>query len=69
MEPLLLPIHPDVGEALGGLGRTKVYELLASGELASVRIGRRRFVPAAAVAQYVARLAQDGAMADDARDA
>ena len=27
-----------------GLGRTKVYELINSGELPSVRVGRRRLV-------------------------
>lgn len=41
---------------LGGIGRTKYFELLASGELESVRIGRRRFVPADALGAYVDRL-------------
>jgi excisionase family DNA binding protein len=41
---------------LGGLGRTTYYELLASGELQSVKIGRRRFVPRESLEQYVARL-------------
>jgi excisionase family DNA binding protein len=56
MNPVLLPVYPDAGQALGGLGRTKVYELITSGELRTVKIGRRRFVPAAAVEEYVARL-------------
>lgn len=55
MQAALLPI-PDAREALGGLGRTKVYELIASGELRTVKIGRRRFVPASAVEEYVSRL-------------
>lgn len=45
------PSHDDrefvsVREAarLAGLGRTSVYKLLASGELASRRVGRRRLV-------------------------
>lgn len=33
-----------------GIGRTKLYELIDSGELRSVRIGSRRFVPDAALA-------------------
>jgi excisionase family DNA binding protein len=61
MQPVLLPVYPDTGKALGGLGRTKVYELITSGELRTVRIGRRRFVPAAAVEEYVARLEHQGA--------
>lgn len=61
MNPVLLPVYPDAGKALGGLGRTKVYELITSGELRTVKIGRRRFVPAAAVEEYVSRLEQQGA--------
>lgn len=58
MQPVLLSIYPDTGRAIGGLGRTKVYELITSGELRTVKIGRRRFVPASAVEEYVARLEQ-----------
>lgn len=58
MEQQLLSVYPDAGRALGGLGRTKLYELIASGELRTVKIGRRRFVPASAVEEYVARLEQ-----------
>ncbi len=61
MNPVLLPVYPDAGKALGGLGRTKVYELITTGELRTVKIGRRRFVPASAVEEYVARLEQQGA--------
>ena len=56
MPPVLLPVFPDAGLALGGLSRTKVYELIATGELRTVKIGRRRFVPAAAVQEFVDRL-------------
>lgn len=45
----------DVAEVLG-IGRTKVYELLKSGELHSVRVGRLRRVPQAALEDYLARL-------------
>lgn len=38
------------------VSRTKVYELLASGDLRSVRVGRRRLVSEAQLAQYIARL-------------
>lgn len=55
-ENLLLPIWPDTGQALGGIGRTKVFELIKSGELRTVRIGRRHFVVAESVGEYVRRL-------------
>ena len=31
---------------MSGLGRTKLYELIKSGELRSIRVGGRRLVPA-----------------------
>jgi excisionase family DNA binding protein len=61
VQAALLPIYPDAGKALGGLGRTKIYELITSGELRTVKIGRRRFVPASAIEEYVARLEAQGA--------
>jgi hypothetical protein len=39
---------------LGGIGREQIYGLLNSGELSSVTIGRRRFVPAGAIASFIA---------------
>lgn len=56
MTEAILYAEKQVRERLGGLGRTKCYELLRSGELRSVQIGRRRFVPAAALTEYVERL-------------
>ena len=60
MEPLLLRAE-EVAEALG-LGRSKVYELMASGELPTVRIGRAVRVPAEALRDWVAARISDGAM-------
>ncbi|HET6810646.1 MAG TPA: helix-turn-helix domain-containing protein [Acidimicrobiales bacterium] len=51
---LLLPI-PEVAAALG-LGRTKVYELIATGQLEAVHIGRSCRVPADSVETFVERL-------------
>ncbi len=56
VEQVLLPIWPDAGRALGGLGRTSIYKLIQSGELKTVTIGRRRFVPVSAIKEYAARL-------------
>ena len=47
MERLLYPI-PDAAKALG-LGRSKIYELLADGQLESISIGRRRLVKAESI--------------------
>ncbi len=55
MEPVLVPIWPDAGRAIG-LGRTKTFELVGSGELPSVRVGRRRLVPVSAIRDYAERL-------------
>jgi excisionase family DNA binding protein len=55
---LLLTVR-EAAELLG-VGRSKIYELLAGGILESVKIGRARRVPREAVELYVAdlRLAQ-----------
>ena len=39
---------------LGGISRDTIYGLLSSGRLASVVMGRRRFIPEAAMDEYVA---------------
>ena len=46
----------DVNEAaaLLGIGRTATYGELQAGRLASVKVGRRRLVPAGAIGAYVA---------------
>lgn len=41
------------------LGRTKIYELMATGELESVKVGRLRRIPTAALDEYVQRLRGD----------
>jgi excisionase family DNA binding protein len=53
MERLLLrPV--EAAEAIG-VGRSKVYELLASGELPSIRIGGSLRVPVDALRAWIAR--------------
>jgi excisionase family DNA binding protein len=44
----------DARFMLGGISRATIYELLNDGELSSAVIGRRRFVPAAAIAAFIA---------------
>ncbi|MGW5376233.1 helix-turn-helix domain-containing protein [Nocardia sp. NPDC003999] len=41
-----------------GIGRSLLYELMDSGDLRSVKIGRRRLVPESALAEFIDRLAQ-----------
>lgn len=40
-----------------GLGRSRTYQEISSGRLPSIRVGRRRLVPAAAIARYIAERA------------
>jgi len=47
------------------LGRTKVYELMAKGELRSVRIGGCRRIPDSALREFVDRLLDGGQVASD----
>jgi excisionase family DNA binding protein len=45
----------EVAKALA-IGRTAVFELIRTGELRSVKIGKSRRIPADAVVEYVAGL-------------
>lgn len=60
MNDQLLYNIPDAAERLG-VGRTSIYGLIDRGELRSVRIGRRRLVPAAALDEFVEKLQRDDA--------
>lgn len=57
MDKLLLT--PEEAAQALGIGRSKVYELLAGGRLTSVKIGTCRRVPAEALRQYVASLSDE----------
>ena len=50
-EPLLLRVE-EVARALA-VGRTKVYELIASGQLPSITIGSARRVPTEALQKWI----------------
>lgn len=51
-----LLLTPECAAKQLSCGRTKIYELLRSGELESVKVGRLRRIPAESLAAYVARL-------------
>lgn len=58
MDKLLLrPV--EAAEAIG-IGRSKVYELIASGELPSVRIGASVRVPVEALRAWIAEQLETG---------
>ena len=51
-----LLLKPEEAAEVLSIGRTKVYALMAEGQLASVRIGNSRRVPLDAVNEFIARL-------------
>jgi len=57
----LLVTIADAAEALA-LGRSAVYELLLTGQIQSVKIGRARRIPVDALQAFVARQLDGGAM-------
>jgi excisionase family DNA binding protein len=59
MEQALLTIQEAA--AVLRLGRSKVYELVSTGRLASVSIGRARRIPAEAIAEFLAGLTSTAA--------
>jgi excisionase family DNA binding protein len=58
--PVLLVCPEDAARVLG-IGRTKVYELIGSGALRSVRVGGLRRIPVTALDEFVARLEAEAA--------
>jgi excisionase family DNA binding protein len=40
-------------QLMGGIARTTVFELIRSGELGSVKVGRRRMVPQSQIDAYI----------------
>jgi excisionase family DNA binding protein len=54
--PERLLFRPEEAGTVLGLGRTKVYELMASGQLRSVKVGGARRVSATALVDFVADL-------------
>jgi len=47
----------SVGEAAAALrvGRTSIYSEISAGRLRSIRVGRRRLIPSAAIAELIAQ--------------
>lgn len=56
---MLYPL--DAVQAMLGVGRTSIYELIGQGELVTVKIGRRTLVPGDEIENFVGRLRQKSA--------
>jgi excisionase family DNA binding protein len=56
MDALLLDIEPAA--AMVGVGRSTFYKLMDSGEIRTVRIGRRRLIERAELDRFVGQLRQ-----------
>lgn len=54
----LLYTTEEAGSLLG-IGRTRMFRMMEAGEIGSVKIGKSRRIPAAALDAYVARLVAD----------
>jgi excisionase family DNA binding protein len=61
-----LLLTPEEAAAMLSVGRTRVYELIAQGELFSVRIGASRRIPRFALETFVSRLVQEAAVHGEA---
>ncbi|MEX5713694.1 helix-turn-helix domain-containing protein [Parafrankia sp. FMc6] len=57
MEKLLLTTN-EAAETLG-IGRSTLYDLIRSGKLRTVKIGRRRLVPVAALTDVIKTLTDE----------
>ncbi|MEV6208655.1 helix-turn-helix domain-containing protein [Kitasatospora sp. NPDC051914] len=57
-DPTLLVLKVEEAARRLRIGRTLMYELISSGEVQSIAIGRSRRVPVAALTDYVVRLMQ-----------
>jgi excisionase family DNA binding protein len=54
--PRLIPV--EEAARLLGIGRSTTYDLIRTGRLRSVKIGKRRLVPAAAIDEAIERFAR-----------
>jgi excisionase family DNA binding protein len=55
-----LAYRPNQAAAALGIGRDKLFELLAAGEIRSFREGRTRIIPANSLQEYIDRRMAEG---------
>ena len=56
----LLHQVPEAAEILGGMSRSTLYEKIAAGEIASVKVGRRTYIAHDELERYVRELTGAG---------
>jgi predicted DNA-binding transcriptional regulator AlpA len=61
MEGQALVSIPEVKERVGGLSRSRIYQLIRDGELQRVKIGARAFVTEESLSSFFDRLTDGGA--------
>jgi len=61
-----LLLTPEQAAECLGIGRSKLYELIAAGVLETVNIGKCRRIPAAALDEFVERLRLGGGLVAEA---
>lgn len=54
-----LAYSPEEACRMLSIGRTVLFDLLRRGDITSVKVGRRRLIPAASLDAYLARLVAD----------
>ncbi len=59
--PRLLHSIPDAGAVLGGMSRSTLYEKIANGEIAAVKVGRRTYIAHDELERYVRALTETDA--------
>ena len=57
--PYKLLVTPEEAAEILSVGRTRIFELMSSGQLCSVRIRRSRRIPLAALEQLVKQLVEE----------
>jgi excisionase family DNA binding protein len=60
IEKLLLNVD-EACEQLGNIGRSHMYKLISTGELASIKIGRCRRIPSSELKEFIQRRLEAGA--------
>jgi excisionase family DNA binding protein len=58
IDPLAVSVH--AAARVSGIGRTRLYEAMGSGELASCKVGKRRLIMLDDLRAWLARQRHDG---------
>ena len=57
--PARLAASPSEAARMAGIGRTKLYELISSNEIASVKLGSRRLIRVSAIEAWLDSLSAE----------